>query len=210
MRNPCARNRFKEAFRKKRATQLYLEGYAQFEIAIRLGVTQAAVSKIIKRVKKEWQTEVVTNTAAARNREIARLENIYKVAIKAWKRSKRNAESESISKEYARLEKKMRKLKGRGDGKRSRCPLIVIKKKSDRKTMGQSGDPRFLYLAKECIETIAKIRGILEPETNNTQITVLQVPWEQLSRLESRPSDVIEGKIASVRNLPVERNGDHL
>jgi predicted transcriptional regulator len=74
--------------REVRAWQMARDGHQQPEIAAELGVTQQAVSKILKRISTRAIKRLNGAEDERRALHTARLEHIYREAIEAWERSK--------------------------------------------------------------------------------------------------------------------------
>jgi hypothetical protein len=74
--------------RELRAMELTVLGWPQHQIAADLGVSQAAVSKILKRVEVRLLREQAAMVERQKARHTARLEHLFAEAIRAWEQSK--------------------------------------------------------------------------------------------------------------------------
>jgi len=68
-----------------------LEGRTQQQIAISLGISQPAVSKIARRVEERLLADVAFKADRQRARQTLRLEHIYGEAMRAWQDSRKDS-----------------------------------------------------------------------------------------------------------------------
>src|SRR5262245_42719987 len=116
--------------RRETIATLYLQGVYQSVIARQLGVTQQQISYDLKALRRQWQASALRNFDAAKSLEIAKIDEIERVAWEAWARSCQPREvtvQEAI------------------EGER-RTNKAVLRKEQ------QVGDPRFLERIQKCIE----------------------------------------------------------
>ena len=74
--------------REQRALELCTLGWSQHLIAADLGVTQAAVSKLLARVEQRLLRELKDTVERQKARQSYRLEHQYAQAMRAWEASK--------------------------------------------------------------------------------------------------------------------------
>src|SRR6266702_8371203 len=73
--------------RETRAVHFSVRGGTQDEIAAELGISQPAVSKLLRRVDDRVVDDVSRALTQHKARQTVRLEHLYREAIKAWERS---------------------------------------------------------------------------------------------------------------------------
>lgn len=137
---PTARVRLREA----QALEHMNLGRTQHEIARMLGVSQPAVSKMLRRIEERLLTEQAMKVERQRARHTARLEFIYAQAIGAWQAS----QSETVR-------RRQRKTEGQGATGDALLSELVSE--------NRHGDPRYLEEARRALEDIRKIWGVNAP-----------------------------------------------
>src|SRR5437773_6625048 len=107
-----------------------LEGRTQHQIAASIGTSQAAVSKILRRVEERLLADVAWKVDRQRARHTVRLEFIYAEAIRSWHASKEET-----------LRRRQRKTEG-GDGGGAATIAEIVSE-------NRHGDPRYLDEARK-------------------------------------------------------------
>jgi transposase len=128
-----------------RISDLYLQGWIQADIAEKVGLSQATVSRDIKALQQEWLDQAGANFDAAKAQELAKIDRLEREYWRAWLRSCEDAETEAT------------KAVETEDGKPQRYEASSQRKR-------QAGDPRFLNGVQWCIEQRCKILGVYAPE----------------------------------------------
>ena len=136
---PRARLRLREA----QVLEHVLEGRTQQHIADALGISQPAVSKIVRRVEDRLLADLADKADRQRARQTLRLDYIYAEAMAAWQDSKQEA-----------LRRRQRKTEH--DGGESTVAELVSE--------NRHGDPRFLDEARKALADLRKLWGIDAPE----------------------------------------------
>ena len=126
--------------RAHRAWQLDAMGHTQREIAQELGVTQAAVSKILQRVGNQLALERRTDDERQRARLSQRHEFLYREAVRGYERS-----------QHDRSTRRQRQVTAK-DG--TTASTIV-----EATVTTRDGDPRFLEQAGRAMERLADLNG---------------------------------------------------
>jgi predicted transcriptional regulator len=126
--------------RELRAMELTIQGWSQHRIAADLGVSQPAVSKILKRVENRVLRELAAMVERQKARHTMRLEHLYGQAIEAWEESKADV-----------TRRRQRKTQGRDAGGGATIAEVV--------TENQHGDPRYLEEARKTVADLRKLWG---------------------------------------------------
>lgn len=126
--------------REQDVIQLTAEGRSQHDIAQLLGITQPAVSQILRRVDERWLRENVDRVAQYKAEQTRKLEHIWREAMKSWEQSKSQ-----------RTRRRQRKTTG-GTGNDGGAIAEVIVDDS-------YGDPRYLEAARKALADIARLWG---------------------------------------------------
>ncbi len=137
-------------------SRMYFEGKLQSEIAEVIGVSQAAISKDLKTLKKAWQESALIDFDAAKQMQLARIDNLERETWNAWNRSKRDRVTETT-----------------GEADSLKHGLITT---SSRKVESYVGDQRFIDTLARLIEQRSKILGLYSDTTVN-----IQVNWVSLA-----------------------------
>lgn len=119
--------------------RMYLKGMIQADIAKELKLSQPTVSNEIKLLVNEWRKERVNDINEAKQRELAKLDNLELEFWEAWVRSQDDA--------VTRTE---------GFGQQGRIDQT--------KTTGQVGNPAFLDGVLKCIDRRCAILGVDAPK----------------------------------------------
>ena len=128
---------------RRRAADLYLQGWLQAEIAKELGINQSTVSRDLKALHKQWLASSLMDINEAKARELAKVDRLEREYWQAWQESRGQQESSTSE-----------TVEGTGGQKRARVQV----RQEDR-----AGDPRFLTGVQWCIERRCKILGMDAP-----------------------------------------------
>lgn len=123
--------------------ELYLQGLYQEEIAERLGITQATVSRDLKYLSDQWQKSAEQDTATLKAELKQKYLLAWREATAAWQRSKEDAETT------------IQEMIEGGDSGNGQQRL----KASTRKE-GQSGNPALLAQAQAALKAIREMFGV--------------------------------------------------
>lgn len=125
--------------------ELTTRGWSQHQIAADLGITQAAVSKLLARVERRLLQELADTVERQKVRQSARLEYLFGEAMRAWTDSKAD-----------RTRRRQRKTQAGSGGAEATVAEIV--------TDTHHGDPRFLDEARKALADHRKIWGLDAPQ----------------------------------------------
>ena len=137
--DPRARIRTREL----RAMELAVLGWSQPQIAADLGISQAAVSKLLKRIETRLLRELAETVQRQKARHTLRLEHLFAEAMRAWNESKADS-----------TRRRQRKTES-GHGGASVAEIVVE---------NQHGDPRYLDEARKALADHRKLWGLDAPQ----------------------------------------------
>ena len=100
------------------------------------------ISKDIKWIRKQWRMETIKNYEDAQNQEVAKLNEIEREAWEAYQRT-------------VGLHRKQTRKRGAAETDENAETTVTEEE--------LAGDPRFLIVAKDCVEKRCKIKGLEEP-----------------------------------------------
>ena len=130
--------------RELRAMELTVLGWNQQQIASDLGISQPAVSKLLRRVEERVLTELRTLVERQKVRHTMRLEHLFAEAMRAWADSKADT-----------TKRKQRRTQGQSGGDGATVAEIT--------TESQHGDPRYLDEARKLLADHRKLWGLDAP-----------------------------------------------
>ena len=81
------RTQFQKEHDYERITAYYLKGEYQSAIAEKLGVTQQQISLDIKTIQARWRKNTDFNLDEHKSRELAKLDELERIAWDAWEKS---------------------------------------------------------------------------------------------------------------------------
>lgn len=137
-------------------SRMYFEGKLQSEIAEVIGVSQAAISKDLKTLKKAWQESALIDFDAAKQMQLARIDNLERETWATWNKSKEDRITET-----------------EGTSESLKHGTLTTYSKTTQKHIG---DQRFIDTLARLIEQRSKILGLYSDTTVN-----IQVNWVSLA-----------------------------
>lgn len=191
---------FRRLARMKEVSNLYLQGYAIYMIAEKLGIAYSTVGFDLEKMRVQWLATSVVDFSERKAMELAKIDLLEETAHKAWFRSCEDSEQKKVGKTEERIPIKEIGPDGKATWEPKMVPTKVIK---SRDVKGQSGNPRFLDTIAWCIETRLKMFNLLQPDTTNiNNNTIVALPdgfWEKISGAVSHiEDDPVEAKIKNV------------
>ena len=172
--------------RRARAWQRSLQGASQREIAAELGVSQPAVSKMLRRVARDVIDDLRHQTTVQQARQVHRLELVVTEALAAWEQSKRE-----------RTQRRQRRQDAPGGPAGGRLTV------SEAVVTSRDGDPRYLRQALTALADLRTVTGLDARDTAEPVAATTSAAWdlrklttEELQQLETmaekacaRPAD---------------------
>lgn len=158
------------AERESKAWAMRQKMMTEAQIAQELGITQPAVSVMLKRIASRMATELSGKVQELKATQTGQLEYIAAEALAGWERSKLNAEMLRTVTEEVALKSEVETLDDDGQPVRRKKVILPVAKTTTTKTVeGQAGDPRFLDQARGALGDIRDIWGLESPK--KTDIT---------------------------------------
>lgn len=132
-------------------SERYLRGEKQNEIAAALGVTQSTISRDLKYLYDVWLENSSKLVGEAMALELARIDNLERVAWREYERSKEPAARRKSG------------FRDKSDGREVVAETV---------TTERLGNPRYLATVQWCIEQRCKILGVYAAEAVTGDILV--------------------------------------
>jgi DNA-binding CsgD family transcriptional regulator len=159
--------------RELRAMELAVLGWSQPQIAADLGISQAAVSKLLKRVETRLLRELADTVQRQKARQTLRLDHLFAEAIRAWHESKADT-----------TRRRQRQTQG-GDGAGATIAELVVE--------NQHGDPRYLDEARKALADQRKLWGLDAPQ--KVDLHASRDPYEDM------PEEALRAELARQTQL---------
>jgi len=194
--------------RRQRVRDLLERGVTSYtDIAKRIGCTVPTATSDVKFIQSKWLDYDIATTTYRRSKRIRQLERIIREAYYSFFRSRQN--KEEITTVYTPRPCPECKGSGFGPDEVDWCAVCdgrgeVMAEVQTRKQTGQSGDPSFLRIVKECLVEAAKLEGLapqkvlqqVASQTNiiqaNASMDLSKVPPEKLLELKRIWFDTIQ------------------
>jgi transcriptional regulator with XRE-family HTH domain len=139
--------------------ELTVLGWSQPQIAGDLGISQAAVSKLLKRIETRLLRELAETVQRQKARQTLRLEHLFAEAIRAWNESKADT-----------TRRRQRQTQG-GNGAGATVAELVVE--------NQHGDPRYLDEARKALADQRKLWGLDAPQ--KVDLHAARDPYDDMS-----------------------------
>jgi hypothetical protein len=166
-----------------------LQGRPQAEIAAALGISQPAVSKIVRRIEEQLLADVAWKIERQRARQSLRLEFLYGESIRAWLASQQES-----------LRRRQRKTDG-GPGTGSTIAELVSE--------NRHGDPRYFDAARNALADLRTLWGLNAPDQLSIEASapfasMTDTALEAQLALQERLLHPVEPVTASTAVVPAE------
>ena len=162
--------------RELRAMELAVLGWSQHQIAEDLGISQTAVSKLLKRIETRLLRELAETVGRQKARQALRLEHLFAEAMRAWNESKADS-----------TRKRQRKTQG-GQSPDATVAEIVVE--------NQHGDPRYLDAARKALADHRKLFGLDAPPT--VDLRASRDPYDEMSEEALRAELARQARLLAV------------
>jgi hypothetical protein len=130
--------------RRKNVARRYLQGQTQAEIALAFETDQATISRDLSEIQKEWLTAAILDGGIWTARELAKIDEVERLAWTGWFRSQENAET----------------LRARRHEDTGETEKVV---------RNQAGDAGFLQVILTCIQRRCDLLGLNAPKEHRVQ-----------------------------------------
>jgi predicted transcriptional regulator len=167
--DPRARIRTREL----RAMELTVLGWSQLQIAADLGISQAAVSKLLRRIETRLLRELAETVGRQKARQTLRLEHLFAEAMRAWNESK------------ADTTRRRQRQTQAGAGAGATVAELVVE--------NQHGDPRYLDEARKALADQRKLWGLDAPQ--KVDLHASQDPYDDM------PEEALRAELARQSQL---------
>jgi predicted transcriptional regulator len=167
--------------RELRAMELTALGWSQPQIAADLGISQGAVSKLLKRIETRLLRELAETVGRHKVRHTVRLEHLYAEAMRAWTESKVDT-----------TRRRQRQTQG-GDGTGAIVAELVVE--------NQHGDPRYLDEARKALADHRKLWGLDAPQ--KVDLRASQDPYAEMTEEALRAELARQTQLLGVANPTV-------
>lgn len=137
--------RIVQAEQRRAIAGLYLQGLTQAEIGQRLGLHQSNVSRWLCKIERDWMREAADDLAAARLRELERVDALERQAWAAWERSCR-----------PKRDRRARRAERPAAGGQ----MAPAGGAQEVRTVERDGDPKFLLVINQCIGRRMQLLGL--------------------------------------------------
>ncbi len=155
--------------RRKLVAEMYLRNWSQWEIANHFGLSQNTIQDDLKVIQSVWQQKMVESFDEHKRRELAKIDNLERVANEAYIRS-------------MGIRKTVTKTSG-SNGEYTKDEMKIVREKL-------LGDPRWMDQIKWCIEMRCKILGITK-ESKDVQVNnLMTLNWEQIVQARTDGADI--------------------
>ncbi len=148
--------------RAQRVVDLAVKGWSQLDIARELGVSQAAVSKILARADAKALPDMVEHVTRLKVRQTQRLEHLFGELMRAWDQSKADAT------------RRRQRQSDSGDGSGQTIAEVVVE--------AQYGDPRYMEQMRKVLADLRKVWGVDAPQ--RVDVRASRTPLDALSETE--------------------------
>jgi transcriptional regulator with XRE-family HTH domain len=171
--------------RELRTMELATQGWSQHQIAADLGISQAAVSKILKRVELRILHELTDTVERQKARQTLRLEHLFAESMRAWADSKGDA-----------TRRRQRKSQGGSRGDAVVAEVTVE---------NQHGDPRYLDEARKALADHRKIWGLDAPQKVDVRAT--RNPYAEMSDEDLRAELDRQNRLLAAADAATTKEG---
>ena len=137
--------------RERRAMELAVLGSTQHEIGAELGISQAAVSKLLARADERALADLSSRVERQKVGQTQRLERVFAESMRAWERSKADT-----TKRRQRQSARDGGGTNTGAGNNHTVAEVVVETKH--------GDPRYLETARKAMGDLRSIWGLDAPQ----------------------------------------------
>lgn len=143
--------------REQRAIELATLGWTQHRIAADLGISQAAVSKLLARVDARALRELTEAISRQKVRQTQRLEHVVAEALQAWDASKSD-----------HTRRRQRKSEPTTGASQTVAEILIEPR---------HGDPRYLDEARKALADVRKMWGLDAPQ--RLEVRPVRNPYEE-------------------------------
>jgi hypothetical protein len=167
--------------RELRATELTVLGWSQPQIAADLGITQAGVCKLLRRIDTRHLRELTETIGRQKARQALRLDHVYAEAMRAWHASQADS-----------TRRRQRQTQGGARSGATVAELVVE---------NQHGDPRYLDVALKALADRRKLVGLDAPQ--KVDLRASRDPYDDMTEEALRAELARQTRLLSVADPTV-------
>ena len=131
--------------RRRKIADLYLKGYTQEDISIKVGCSRPQVSNDLRKLHAIWLAESINDIEKLKMKELAKLDKLEQTYWEAWDKTITDFQQKSV------------KAKGKKGSEKPEYQEQSVK------DMISMGNPLYLSGIERCIELRCKILGVNAP-----------------------------------------------
>lgn len=163
-----------EAKRNAQVIEMVTQGKPHSVIASLVGVSVGRISQIVSASRAEWAARREIATEDHINLSLMKLDEVYDEARLGWERSYQDAIT-TTTKKSLRTPKVSKKML-----EKARAKLVTTNQDETRK--GQAGDPAFLQVMKQVVDTRLKLLNAFPKEDRGDTNIIMVRDWENLAK----------------------------
>lgn len=195
--------------RRKKVSELYLQGLAQWQIAEKVGVSQPMISVDLKVIRDAWLATAILNWDELKSKELAALDLQEEELWKAWFRS---CGVEKVN--TATIERELRAVEGEPDvevvkkkvKKALVSKMVPVRKSKKSVTKQLIGDPRYMAEIQKVREFRCRLLGFLkhEEEKEKQGVNINIINWDEVAKSPPNEIQAELDKLAMIPVVPIE------
>jgi predicted transcriptional regulator len=180
--------------RDAQVVEMFCQGKTQSTIAKLVGISQGRVAQIVAEARAEWLARHEIAAEDHVNLSLMKLDEVYDEARLGWERSYQDAVTLTTKKSLRTPKVSKKTLE------KARAKLVTTNVDEVRK--GQAGDPAFLQVMKNVVDTKLKLLNAYPKDEQGPAVVINQWPWEKMQEpvpmvdaIEATPSAEVEARI---------------
>lgn len=183
-----------ELKRNTQVIEMVTQGKPHSVIAALVGLSTGRISQIVSEARTEWAARQAIAAEDQISVSLTKLDEVYDEARLGWERSYQDAVTITTKKSLRNPKVSKKTLE------KVKAKLRTTSQDEIRK--GQAGDPAFLQVMKNVVDTRLKLLNAFPKEDKSETTNVIQINWGDLSKpipnpevIDVTPSSEIEARI---------------
>lgn len=193
-----------ELKRNTQVIEMVTQGKPHSVIAAIVGLSTGRISQIVCEARAEWAARQSIAAEDQISVSLMKLDEVYNEARLGWERSYQDAVTLTTKKNLRTPKVSKKKL----DAAKAKLQITA----QDEVRKGQAGDPAFLQVMKNVVDTRLKLLNAFPKEEKDTHVNITQINWGDLSNpipsteiIDVTPSSEIEARIEAELNPPTNK-----